>query len=68
MPQPADFSVTNSGSVAMVTPLSPAAREWVEENVQVEPWAWMGLGFAVEPRLVEGLMSLAAEQGLEVPQ
>ena len=38
----ADVLVENCGSVAMFTPMTPAARQWVEENVNIEPWQRMG--------------------------
>src|SRR3954454_8983362 len=36
-PQP-DFRVTYHGTITTITPLSDACREWLEDNVEIEPW------------------------------
>jgi hypothetical protein len=55
----ADVLIENHGSIAMFTPMTPDAHEWVEEHVHVEPWQWIGCSVACEPRclgqLVEGM-------------
>lgn len=53
-----------SGSVYMVTSLTPAAKAWVEEHVALEGWQWMGPSFAVEPRYLETLRFGAESDGL----
>jgi hypothetical protein len=50
----------------MVTPMSPAAREWVDENVPLESWQWLGAGFACEPRYVTTLIDGMQEDGLTI--
>lgn len=62
----ADFRIADQGSIVMVTPLTQPAKDWVEENVQLEGWQWLGGGFAVEPRYVVGLASGIADAGLEM--
>ncbi|WP_375292299.1 hypothetical protein [Sphingomonas melonis] len=66
-PKP-DITVTSCGTIAIVNLLTPAAREWVDEAVEVPSWAWMGLGFGCEPRLLGTLLDGAADAGLEVLQ
>jgi hypothetical protein len=61
-----DVRVHYHGSVVMVEPVSAAAQEWVDENVGLEGWQWMGGAFAVEPRYLEGLVEGMAGEGLEV--
>ena len=56
----ADFRVTYHGTVTTITPLSDACREWLEENVELEPWQRFGNSIAVEPRYVEHCTSLRA--------
>src|SRR5437763_16924074 len=34
----ADFRVTYHGTITTITPLSDACREWVGDNVEIEPW------------------------------
>ena len=47
---PADVLVENHGSIALVTPMTSEANDWVDENVQLESWQWLGCSFACEPR------------------
>jgi hypothetical protein len=60
----ADFRVTYHGTVTTITPLTDACREWVEENVEIEPWQRFGNAIAVEPRYVEQLAEVMMEEGL----
>jgi len=43
----------------LVTPKSQQAKEWVEENVGLEPWQWLGDSFSVDHHYIEDL-----EQGM----
>jgi hypothetical protein len=60
----ADFRVTYHGTITTITPLSDACREWVEENVAIEPWQRFGNAIAIEPRYVEQLAEAMIEEGL----
>jgi hypothetical protein len=60
----ADFRVTYHGTVTTVTTLTDACREWVEENVEIEPWQRFGNAIAVEPHYVEQLAEAMIEEGL----
>ncbi len=61
-----DVIVENRGSVCMVTPMSPEASEWVDQNVSLESWQWLGASFACEPRYVPSLIEGMHEDGLTV--
>lgn len=61
-----DVQIENCGSVRMVTPMTCAAREWVNENVGLESWQWLGGSFACEPRYVQDLIDGMEEAGLGV--
>ena len=37
-----DFLITDHGSIIAIVPLTPAAIEWIDENVASEPWQWLG--------------------------
>ena len=37
-----DFVVDDYGSIVGITPITPAARDWLDENVESEPWQWLG--------------------------
>jgi hypothetical protein len=60
----ADFRVTYHGTVTTLTPLTDRCREWVEINVEIEPWQRFGNAIAVEPRYVEQLAEVMMEGGL----
>ena len=60
----ADFRVTYHGTITTITPLSDACREWVEENVEIEPWQRFGTSIAIEPRYVEQLTDAMIDEGL----
>jgi len=62
----ADFRVTYHGTITTVTPLTDRCREWIEENVEIEPWQRFGSAIAVEPRYVEQLAEAMIEQGLVI--
>ncbi len=56
----ADIRVADEGTVFLFTILSERARQWVEENVNLEGWQWLGReSFAVDRRyaypLAEGM-------------
>jgi hypothetical protein len=62
----ADVLVRDEGSVIMLTPKSEKAKAWVDENLGLESWQWLGPSFAVEwryaPDIVQGMMG----DGLDV--
>jgi hypothetical protein len=60
----ADFRVTYHGTVTTVTPLPERCREWVETNVEIEPWQRFGNAIAVEPGYVEQVAEAMIEDGL----
>ena len=63
-----DIEISHGGSIALVTPLTDAGREWINDNLQVEAWQWMGCGssLAVEPRCAQAIRDGAIDAGLEV--
>lgn len=61
-----DVVVANHGSVIMITPRTQAAREWVDENVGIEDWQWIGGAFACEPRMLGDLVNGMRDAGLGV--
>lgn len=61
-----DFNISNQGSIIIVTPVSPAADEWLVENVDLdnpELQRW-GTGIVVEPRHADALVEGMAHAGL----
>ena len=47
----------------LVTPKSQQAKEWVKENVGLEPWQWMGDSFSVDHHYIEDLEQGMVEAG-----
>lgn len=61
-----DITVTYHGSIVMIAVETESARRWVETNVPLEPWQWMGNTFPCEPRYLEDLITGMRDDGLEV--
>ena len=61
-----DIKVENHGSIILFTPLTTKAKRWVNENLPLESWQWLGKSFAVEPRYADDLVSGMQNDGLKV--
>jgi hypothetical protein len=61
-----DLLVEPHGSVTLIRVLTEEGQAWVDENVAVEGWAWVGDAFACEPRMVGAVARGAVEDGLRV--
>ena len=64
--RPCDVIVSGGWTMYVVMPVTDKARQWVEDNVQVEHWQWLGSGFGVEHRYIENLMAGMRQAGLKV--
>lgn len=62
----ADVLVNNEGSVIMLIPNSTAGKAWIDENLQLESWQWLGGGAAIEWRYAPDIVNGMQEDGLEV--
>jgi hypothetical protein len=60
-----DFTVLNGGSVSIVTPLTDAARAWLDEHTDPDA-QWFAGGIAVEHRYVRDLVVGLAQAGFTV--
>lgn len=61
-----DIIVADFGSLVRLTPLSDAGSNWINANVYVEGWQWLGGGLCVERRFVPDLISGMNDDGLVV--
>lgn len=61
-----DLSAVSHGSIVTVTPLTEAARQWIDDHVDHEGWQWFGYSLCVEPRYVGALLEGAQADGLTV--
>jgi len=55
-------------TIYMIEPKTEEVREWVDENVGVPDYMWMGPRFAVEARYVDDLIHGMAEAGFSTPE
>jgi hypothetical protein len=62
----ADFRLTYHGTISTITPLTDAAREWLEANVEIDPWQRFGPSIALEPRYVEYVAEAMTAEGLVI--
>lgn len=60
------FTAVCHGNVWMVTPMNSEAQAWVDENVPLDDWQWIGRGFSVDQHYVENLIEGIAEAGFTI--
>ena len=60
-----DFTVSDHGSIVLFIPLTPAAREWVQEHIPEDAATFAG-GIAVEARCIGDIVDGAIADGLVV--
>lgn len=61
-----DVQVENHGTLFLFRPLTPKAKKWIEKNVNIEPYMWMGDAFGCEHRRAPDLASGMIKAGLVV--
>lgn len=61
-----DVTVHNNGTTVSFELVSPAAREFVREHVETEPWQWLGSTLVVDHRFAEQLAIGLSDNGLVV--
>ena len=61
-----DFIVENHGSLFMVRVVTPTAQAWIDDNVPLESWQWLGHSFSVEHRYIEDLVDGMIQDGFVV--
>jgi len=57
-----NFMVTDEGTVVFITPISETARQWVDENLSLEAWQYLGDGFGIEHRYADEIIRAMAEE------
>jgi hypothetical protein len=48
----------------LVTPITTEAKQWVNQNVGLESWQWLGCSFAVDHHFIDDLFDGMVESGL----
>lgn len=61
----ADLSVTNEGSIFLLTPTSTRGGDWINEHIPEDAPTW-GISIVVEHRYIEAIVLGAIADGLEV--
>jgi hypothetical protein len=61
----ADFTLTDGGSVCLLTPTTREARYWLDENIG-EDAIYLGQGLAIERRYVQQIIDGVQADGFEV--
>jgi hypothetical protein len=61
-----DFTLYNHGSIVVLTPMTEAARSWMQDNIDVENAQMWGKGVVVEPRYVGSILDGLTVDGLTV--
>jgi hypothetical protein len=61
------ITVKNEGSVLLFVLGTAEDKTWVEENLPLEEWQWLGpMSFAVDTKLASVLVLQMRSEGLEV--
>ena len=60
-----DFQFSNHGSIGLLKPLSPAAHDWVQDNLPAERQEFAG-AVVIEPRYADPILEGIILDGLEV--
>lgn len=60
-----DIQIVSHGSICVAHGLTPVGRGWIKETAPDDAQFWAG-GMVVEPRYVDGVVSAAENDGLDV--
>jgi len=61
-----DFQISDHGSIITIRPVSEAAHQWLDENVDAEPWQWLDGALCAEHRSARDLIDGIAAAGFEI--
>lgn len=61
-----DIKCIPNGSVVLFGPNTQEGREWMNSELQSEPWQWLGGSLVVDARFAQGLIDEAEVGGLSV--
>jgi hypothetical protein len=64
--QRADFHLYRKGSLVEFRAISPAAKEWIEENVALKPWQHLGCALWVESEFASDLIDALSREAFTV--
>jgi hypothetical protein len=59
-----DFRITYYGAVTTLDLFTEAARQWAGENIEIEPWQWLGkCRLGIDPSIAEEVREALTEAG-----
>lgn len=58
-----DFRFDNHGSICVLTPVSEACRQWVDDNVGDDETQHWGKGIVIEPRYAGPILEALDAEG-----
>ena len=61
-----DIQLRNEGGLVGFVPITDAGRDWLNDEVQAEPWQFLGRVLYVDCRMAAPLIEAAVTDGLIV--
>ena len=61
-----DVRFKNEGSIATLLPTTEKAWNWMQKNLDFEPWQWRPYGLVCEHRMARDILEGIREAGFEV--
>ena len=64
--RPTDVQIRPCGSITQFLLKTPAAQKWVLDNVQIQPWMWLGNALNVDAHYADTLTEGRLDAGPDV--
>ncbi len=62
----ADFDINDCGSIVQFVPRTNEAVDWVDENLEVESWQYMGAAICLDHRMAQDVLIGIVTDGLTI--
>lgn len=62
----ADFDLYDHGTIALLTPLSETASEWIDEHIGEDAMRWGLCSIVIEPRDVQNVLDAISAERMTV--
>lgn len=63
-----DFTIYSEGSLVGIQKHTPAAEDWVDENLESESWQWLGNILWIDHRLAQNIVDGIINDDLTVSE
>jgi hypothetical protein len=64
----ADILIRDEGTIVALSPVTKRGRAWVDDNLQAEPWQWLGGALCVDHRMAQDIINGMTMDGLTFAQ